>query len=289
MLMIIADRREDKQVAIARGLALAKKLDCAAQVVCFCYESLAPLDIREPKRQAQARKKILSRRKEEVEAEVRKANRAGGQVSTTVVWQKDIHHWITRECARKPYSAVVKTGHRTETFMYNSTDWYLLRECPAPVMIVAEKKWRSTLPVLAAIDLSSKKRVKQQLNHDIITRAKDYAQALGVPLHLIHALHIPPVLTELDLVDGEQRVSEIKEALAPEVAKLSQKYDIPLKQFRLKHGPVDKVITSEAARVKAQLVVMGTVGRTGVKAMLVGNTAESVLRRLRTDVIALKP
>ena len=288
-LMIIADRREDKQVAISRGLALAKKLDCTAQVLSFCYESLAPLDIREPKRQAEARRKILSRRKEEVEAEVRKANRAEVRVSTTVAWQKDIHHWIIRECARKSYIAVIKTGHRSETFLYNSTDWYLLRECPAPVMIVAEKKWRSTLPVLAAIDLSSKKRVKQRLNRNIITQARDYAEALDVPLHLVHALYIPPVLTELDLVDEEQRVDEIERKLKPELGKLSREYGIPLKQFRLKHGPVDKVITSEAARLKAQLVVMGTVGRAGVKARLLGNTAESVLRRLRTDVLALKP
>jgi universal stress protein E len=49
------------------------------------------------------------------------------------------------------------------------------------------------------------------------------------------------------------------------------------------------VITSEAARTRAQLVVMGTVGRTGIKGRLMGNTAESVLRLLRTDVLALKP
>ena len=59
--------------------------------------------------------------------------------------------------------------------------------------------------------------------------------------------------------------------------------------FKLKEGPVEKVITSESARLKAQLVVMGTVGRAGVKARIVGNTAEKVLSRLRTDVLAIKP
>ena len=56
-----------------------------------------------------------------------------------------------------------------------------------------------------------------------------------------------------------------------------------------KRGPVDTVITSQAAKVRAQLVVMGTVARRGIRARLIGNTAESVLHHLRTDVLALKP
>ncbi len=71
--------------------------------------------------------------------------------------------------------------------------------------------------------------------------------------------------------------------------RLSAEYDIPEKNFRLKQGPAAKVITSEAARLKAQLVVMGTVARTGVRAKLIGNTAEQVLARLKTDVLAIKP
>jgi len=36
-------------------------------------------------------------------------------------------------------------------------------------------------------------------------------------------------------------------------------------------------------------VVMGTVGRRGVKAKLLGNTAEDVLSLLRMDTLTLKP
>ena len=49
------------------------------------------------------------------------------------------------------------------------------------------------------------------------------------------------------------------------------------------------MVVSQAAKVGAQIVVMGTVGRTGVKARLMGNTAEKVLGHLKTDVLAIKP
>ena len=289
VLLIIADRRKEKQVAISRGVALAKKLGASVEVVGFCWESLAPLGLNKPTEQSEARKKIMAQRKEDVQAEVDKAKPDDLRVSVSVVWEKDIHHWVIRRCSGKPYVAVVKTGHRTETFMYTSTDWYLLRECPAPVMIVAEKKWRSTLPVLAAVDTASKRTVKLKLNLEIIEQAKRYAQALDVPLYIIQAMHISPVLTDLDLVDVPQRESEIKKELEPKLRDLSRKCGVPMKRFSLRRGPVDKVITSEAAKLKAQLLVMGTVGRSGVKAKLLGNTAESVLQRLRTDVLALKP
>ena len=59
--------------------------------------------------------------------------------------------------------------------------------------------------------------------------------------------------------------------------------------MRIESGETEKVIPSAAARLQAQLVVMGTVGRHGVNARLIGNTAERVLMRLRTDVLAIKP
>jgi universal stress protein E len=37
------------------------------------------------------------------------------------------------------------------------------------------------------------------------------------------------------------------------------------------------------------LVVMGTVARAGIAGMLIGNTAERVLRKLRCSVLIVKP
>ncbi len=289
VILIIADREGEPQVALPRGLGLAGKMGYAVQVVAFCYEGLANLGLGDRSKQAEIRKQLIARRKTEVESQVAKHKTADLRVSCTIVWQKDIPNWIDHQCARKSYAVVIKTGKRNESFLYTSTDWYLLRQCPAPVLIAAEKKWRPDKPIVAAIDLASKLRVKQRLNNEVIATAKHYTDALGCPLYLIHALHIPPVLRELDLVDEYTYTKQLKEELQPRLIKLSKAHGIPESQFRLKQGPVDKVIASEAARLKAQLVVMGTVGRKGVRAKLMGNTAEHVLTRLRTDVLAIKP
>jgi len=43
------------------------------------------------------------------------------------------------------------------------------------------------------------------------------------------------------------------------------------------------------SKLKVDMVVMGTSGKTGLKARVIGNTAEKVLTHLRTDLLAIKP
>ncbi|MCX2981576.1 universal stress protein UspA [Halieaceae bacterium IMCC14734] len=288
-MMIIANYLNEKQPAIERGMKLAQRRGYTVEVVGFCYESLAAQGITGKSQQAEARRRILEAHGQKLEQLVSAKQLPGLQVSVKSVWEKEIRNWVVRQCERRDYAVVVKTGHRSETFVYSSTDWHLLRECPAPLMIVCDRQWRKTRPLLATLDLASRSRVKQALNRKVIETAKAYAAVMDCELHLIHAIHISPLLTELDLVDEHSHALDIKESLTPVVERLCQEYELSPKQFRLKRGPVEKVIASEAARLRAQLVVMGTVGRRGVKARLLGNTAEHVLSRLRTDVLAIKP
>ena len=53
-------------------------------------------------------------------------------------------------------------------------------------------------------------------------------------------------------------------------------------------GPADKTISHLANELKADLVIMGSIGRHGVKGFLLGTTAERVLHHLRTDMLIVK-
>ena len=49
------------------------------------------------------------------------------------------------------------------------------------------------------------------------------------------------------------------------------------------------VIPDFVNKAKADLVVMGTVGRTGVPEFIMGNTAETILNHINCSVLAIKP
>lgn len=286
-ILVVADR-EPECCATARGLELAQKLGLDVDVVAFVYVSLKSLggDAGEQRR---VRERLLKARRTEVQALIDGLRRPDQKVGLKVVWEKHIDRWINRACARARYRWVLKTGHRTESIVHTSTDWQLLRECPAPVLLVARKKWHRTRPVLAALDLVSHSRAKQALNDKVLQEAQALAAGLGVELRIIVAVEVPALLAEFDMVDPIAFMREARKDMQGRLAKLAAAHALPEEAFVCKRGPVEKVITSHAAELRAQLVVMGTAARKGVRARLLGNTAEQVLRHLRTDVLAVKP
>ena len=286
-VLIVADRPGEPAVALPRGLALAERMGWDADVVAFCYEPLG--SIHDRLKRIEARHQVTEQRRAEVAAEIERLKPASVAVELTVAWDEALHLWVDTRCARKHYAAVVKKGHRTESFLYTPTDWHLLREAAAPVMIAAEHQWSPTRSIVAAVDLHTRSRVKRALNMSIIETAKAYAEVGGYPLHLVYAIHVPHILTELGLMDGEAHARKIAEDMHPVTDRLCDEHGIPRENLHIHEGDVEHVIADEAERLHAQLVVMGTVGRHGVGARVLGNHAERVLTRLRTDVLALKP
>lgn len=60
-------------------------------------------------------------------------------------------------------------------------------------------------------------------------------------------------------------------------------------QTPLLKGCPHKVIPPFAIKVEADLVIMGTVARTGISGFFIGNTAGTILNQLDYSVLAIKP
>ncbi|MEX2133825.1 MAG: universal stress protein [Acidimicrobiia bacterium] len=54
-------------------------------------------------------------------------------------------------------------------------------------------------------------------------------------------------------------------------------------------GTASKVFPKLADVLEVGLIVMGTVARTGISGLIMGNTAETILRSVRCSVLAVKP
>ena len=69
----------------------------------------------------------------------------------------------------------------------------------------------------------------------------------------------------------------------------ANRFDISVVNTHVKEGLPETVIEQVATKLDAELVILGTIGRTGISAALIGNTAEHVIDQLNCDVLALKP
>ena len=60
-------------------------------------------------------------------------------------------------------------------------------------------------------------------------------------------------------------------------------------QLHLMKGHARHVVPIKVQELDVDLIVMGTVARTGIPGFLMGNTAESILNQIDCSVLAIKP
>ena len=76
-----------------------------------------------------------------------------------------------------------------------------------------------------------------------------------------------------------------RKALAVEVARVP----CPSHRLYVVEGSARDALPEAARSLKADIVVMGAVSRSGLKRIFIGNTAEAVLDALPCDVLVVKP
>jgi universal stress protein E len=201
---------------------------------------------------------------------------------------------VIRAVQRNDFDLLVKearpAGGLAERLL-GSTDLHLLRKCPCPVWIDRPEKPVPYRNILAAVD-PMRAEGEARLVMDLAT---SLATATGAELQVLHAWQL---VGESLLLDGLARVSrtEIDLLLDYERDRHRQQLDRILAPYGLHTGDPRvrfvKAIPSEAvlsAAEGADLIVMGTVGRTGIPGLFVGDTAEEVMQNTRTSILAVKP
>jgi universal stress protein E len=290
-LLVIADKTGGKNTALIRAVSLQQELGCKITLLGFCYVNIEAVDDEKLSKLSrnQLEKKLLSKRKLELTALLEKLGIDAKDVSIEVQWSKHIAQAVNAYCDNHKVDMVIKTTHHTGTVLYTSTDWQLLRECPVPVMITARKSWKKKHRILAAVDFATTTKSKIALNHKIIELAQTLASGLGQEAHFVFAITVPQPLVDMDLIDAGKYGRNKRKKLQPTIDAYCEQYGLSSDQLHIKTGEADKIIPGTASKLKSDLVITGTVGRRGIKGKLMGNTAESVLNRLHTDIIALKP
>lgn len=218
---------------------------------------------------------------------------------------------IVREVLRSDHDLVIKSPQHQDWLdrLFGSDDMHLLRKCPCPVWLIKPQAPKSYRRILAAVDVDdmsppAELESQQALNQQILEMAGSLALSDFAELHIGHAweafgegamrgafMRTPEeqVVAYVDQV--KQKHSANLDELVREVTRnLGQDAVDYLKpRSHLVKGYARKEIPALVKRVDADLVVMGTVARTGIPGFFMGNTAETILDQLDCSVLAIKP
>ncbi len=287
-ILVIADQSRIRNLALPRAVKLAAATGAALDLVGFCYDpQLADAPAGGSGAPARARRALLAATHARLDEMLADTDLQQVKVTHRTVWCKWLHEWVVERHA--DYDLIVKTAHRSATMFYTSTDWHLLRTSPVPLMLVGSRTWEKRAPILATLDLQSRHARQRQLNEQVLELAGAVARALDCPLDVVYALPVSPVLRELEVVEPAGEVRKFHRQRRDLLHDLATRFDLAPKQIHIRAGAPENVIPAVARRRNAQLVVMGMIGRRGLKGILIGNTAEKVLQRLPADVLAVRP
>ncbi|KPK33579.1 MAG: hypothetical protein AMK70_09325 [Nitrospira bacterium SG8_35_1] len=243
-------------------------------------------------------KRAVKEQNEGLDRYITPIRKAGVRVSAKVLVGKEFFE-IIREVLRNKHDLVIKTARGkggVKEILFGSTAMHLMRKCPCPVWVMTPGQSQPYDRILAAVDVAASDTKGNTLNTKIMDLATSLARLEKSELHIIHAWNIPyeHLLREkFDTSPGEIEKWE------SEAHKLPQKYlDDFLKKFALdkvKHqvhllkGKASNLIPELAKKKRIDLVVMGTLCRTGIPGFFIGNTAEKVLHLVDCSVLTVKP
>lgn len=242
-------------------------------------------------------RRTLGRDKEQKLAKIVESLKAQGiEATSRVLWGKTSVE-IIREVIRGRHDLILRVAKGHESVargFFGATGRRLLRECPCAVCLIPEVQTQDFKHVLACVDPSSEHELDAELNEKVLGMATGVSTRHKSELSIIHAWSI----------DSEQL---LKHRMSPEdydnmVSRQKASRRDRLNSFLQSHGcTVDDdhvylvksdpgyAIPDFAREKKVDLVVMGTVARSGLTGMVIGNTAERILEDLECSVLALKP
>jgi len=164
----------------------------------------------------------------------------------------------------------------------------IVRKARCPVMIVRGRKYVGFKRIIVPIDLSDCSRIALEY-------AAATARAHKSKLIILHVYEESFIEPYVNAANSEEEADEI----IKEIERVNEtKYDEFLKtvdlngveyEKLLKKGIPDTYIVETAMEQQVNLIVMGTHGRSGIKHILIGSTAEEVVRTVHCDIIIVKP
>ena len=179
--------------------------------------------------------------------------------------------------------------------IFGSTSMHLMRKCPCPVWVLKAHRSRRERKILAALAWPEGNPTSDELNVTILDFATSLARTENSELHIVHAWDFSgadadTMRSETTAEIREQLFNKNESARRDWLQGLLDNYELGEIDChrQVLHGPSESTLTNFVNENEIDLVVMGTLRRTGIPGFLIGSTAEYVLGRVNCSVLTKK-
>ncbi|HKQ12706.1 MAG TPA: universal stress protein [Steroidobacteraceae bacterium] len=298
-ILVIVDPTAEQHPAVEKGALLAQQLDARLELYVCDTKAAREVRIAAHTRSHAAQEPFVIDLKSMIEELARPLRERGLDVTTEVECGDPLHVALIDRAKRTTADLIVKDTHHhsfaQRTFITN-TDWHLIRACPVSLLLTKPFRWASVPRIFAAVDPGHANDKPAVLDNRIMDCASLLAKRLRGELHLLH-VYLPASIIAAaasggppaPIIPSEQELAK-EEAQRRELLRdLITEYRVSDENVHLKVGGPAQVLPHMAGALRADIMTMGAISRSGLKRVFIGSTAEDVLEHLPCDALIIKP
>jgi universal stress protein E len=299
-ILVFADRNTPSSAVLDRGAMLAG-LNGGVLTVMDVVESSArklPL-LGDALSAAQVQAYLVENRTRELEELAAPVRAFGVDVRVRVATGTAFLEIIRDVLANDQQLAVVAAEGRgrISEMLFGTTTMHLIRKCPCPVWVLKRHEQTRFARIMAAVDPDTDGESANTLNDRIMSLAAALTDLEHGTLHVVHAWKLfgEHALTGLRTSISQEQIKQLlrdtKQEHRQAVEQLVRRHKAenrPQAVHVLKGDP-GIVIPEVATAKKIDLIVMGSLCQSGIAGLMMGDTAETVLRAVHCSVLTLKP
>jgi universal stress protein E len=287
-ILVIVDPTTDDQPAVQKAARVAAASGARVELYVCDIQQQVPESWSGPSRSLEYREMRRQRMLEDLQRRAQPYRALGLTIDVACEWHAPLEEGIGHHVIRSRPDLVIKTTHRhpaAPRVKLTRTDWTLIRQVPAPLLLVGPQPWPVQPRVAAAVDAGMEPEHPLTLDTALVDEARDLATALGGAVEVFHVLQAPPHLPG-DAVSAEQlENAHASGRLAAE--RLARRCSAVAARFTA--GRVVDGLAALAREHGPSVLAMGAVARPRWVHSAASGTAAQMLERVDCDLLVVKP
>jgi universal stress protein E len=286
-ILVVVDPTAREQAAIEKAARISASCGASLELYICDVEQSIPESWAGGTRAEEFRGLMRERNLQELELLARPLRERGLDVTTVAEWHPPLEEGIGHHVIRTAPDLVIKETHwhaAMPRVSLTRTDWILIRQIPAPLLLVRRTPWPQTPRVSVSVDPCHPVDHPPALDEALIESGRSIANALAGEMELIHVLQNPPHLPR-DPVPADLKKA-YRERASDAVTRLADRAGAPV---RFADGSPDAGIVTLVNQTQPSILVMGAVARPRWVHSAASGTAAQILERIGCDLLIVKP
>ena len=293
-ILVVAEPKKDVQVALKRALDITQfnpkaTITFLRVVYDYSYDLIILNKVKEKPVHDDIEQTYIDHLEKIIEEYRTKAN-SETTILPKVVENKDVGEAVIDEINNGKYDLIIKAANNhgvLDSIIFTPIDWYILRNSQIPVIIAKDHEWTEGGNIVVCVDFTLKDHIIS--NVAMLREAQIIAKLTKGQIHLVNSapVYLPSVMLEVPHYSPSLYEQSVVEEHKNKLLEFAHKHNIPQEFCHIQEGMPDDVIPQICRKLNAKSVFIGSAGRSGFMAALIGNTCEEIVDDIDADLYVL--